>query len=75
MTDLSALTFALPVRAERYGLSLQTANRFSVFINQIALGEHEHRKILWVSPSTSSPATGPTDLQSSQLIWKIENTD
>ena len=44
MLGPSTLNFTLPVWAERYGRTLQAGNRFSVFIDQIILGEHERGK-------------------------------
>ena len=48
MKSLSAINFALPVRAERHGHSLRTAiENFSIYnINHITPGEHDMKNIM-----------------------------
>ena len=70
MKGLSAFNFTLPLRAERHGHALQ--ENFSIYnIHQITLGEHEHGKYCGSAPQPAHLVTGPTQLESGQLIWKI----
>ena len=67
---LSALNFTFPVKAERRGHALQTANRFLVFTNQIIYSinqitlEHGHEKYCGSVPLQ------PARQQQGQLIWR-----
>ena len=64
MIFFSALNLTLASRAERYGHALQTAYRKSQYLQYKSNYTRTWTgKILWVSPSTSSSATVPTQLE------------